>query len=54
MNRRYGMLAVKMTHLQMDITYSTQQSQQKACHDSTLQLFFSNQKACRESTLRDF
>ena len=37
--RRYWVFSVKRTHLQSDITYSTQQSQHKACHDSTLRVF---------------
>ena len=34
-----GFFSKKTAHLQSDITYSTQQSQQNACHDSTLRVF---------------
>ena len=34
-----GFFSKKTAHLQSDITYSTQQSQHKACHDSTLRVF---------------
>ena len=45
MIRRYWVFSVKRTHLQSDTTYSTQQSQQNACHDSTLLGFFSKKNS---------
>src|SRR5210317_1934195 len=70
MLRRSWFFSVKNTHLQTDITYSTQSSQQKACHASTFLVFSvknthlqtditystqsSQQKACHASTFLVF